>query len=350
MEKKKKLPGLTLQLNDNQVELDDKQDEELTKRMQQLCIDKENVTFKEEKANNEIQKILAINNKYNYDKQDFKPLQKLGNGASGFVEKVMHVPTKEIFAMKRIKYCEDQQVLKNLSWEVKTLFTSESEQIVRYYGAYYDYKDSEVRILQEFMDKGSLDKLLLQVGKINDVILGEITYQILQGLAYLHKNLKIIHRDIKPGNILLNSKGEVKISDLGICGKIDNTLGQRNTWVGSIGYMSPERLNGEPYNNNTDIWSLGLLLLECKLGRNPLVGDGKGGVFDMLSQINTFEFPELPENTSKLFFDFVKACMVKDPKIRPTSEQLLQHQFILKFQKKRDAVRENFSQWLQTIQ
>lgn len=84
--------------------------------------------------------------------------------------------------------------------------------------------------------------------------------------------------------------------------------------------MSPERLNGEPYNNNTDIWSLGLLLLECKLGRNPLVGDGKGGVFDMLSQINTFEFPELPENTSKLFFDFVKACMVKDPKIRPTSE------------------------------
>lgn len=100
------------------------------------------------------------------------------------------------------------------------------------------------------MEKGSLDKLLVKVGKLSDVILGEITYQILLGLAYLHKSLKIIHRDIKPGiyifftnilafriktlinifsickiaNILINNKGGVKIADLGICGKIENTL------------------------------------------------------------------------------------------------------------------------------
>lgn len=66
-------------------------------------------------------------------------------------------------------------------------------------------------------------------------------------MKYLHKDLKIIHRDIKPGNILINSQGDVKISDLGICGKIENTKDQINTWVGTLSYMSPERLNGEPY-------------------------------------------------------------------------------------------------------
>jgi len=104
----------------------------------------------------------------------------------------------------------------------------------------------------------------------------------LLGLAYLHKTLKIIHRDIKPANILINEKGQVKIADLGICGKIENTMDSRKTWVGTVGYMSPERLKGEAYTNNTDIWSLGLLLLECKLGWNPLTKGGNGSFFDVL--------------------------------------------------------------------
>lgn len=69
---------------------------------------------------------------------------------------------------------------------------------------------------------------------------------------------------------------------MGICGKIENTLDQRKTWVGTVGYMSPERLKGEPYTNNTDIWSLGLLLLECILGKNPLTSNENGAFFDVL--------------------------------------------------------------------
>lgn len=87
--------------------------------------------------------------------------------------------------------------------------------------------------------------------------------------------------------------------------------------------MSPERLKGEPYNNNTDIWSLGLLLLECKLGKNPLEQGGSGAIWDVLKKIDEFEFPDLPESTSKLFYDFIKQCMIKDPKERPTAETLL---------------------------
>lgn len=75
----------------------------------------------------------------------------------------------------------------------------------------------------------------------------------------MHKS-HIIHRDIKPHNILLNKRGEVKIADFGVSGKIDYTLESKHTWVGTAAYMSPERFKGKQYYYDTDIWSLGLLM------------------------------------------------------------------------------------------
>ncbi len=99
------------------------------------------------------------------------------------------------------------------------------------------------------MDKGSLaDILKKSVGSINETILGMITFQVydylpfddkvLKGLEYLHKTMKVIHRDIKPSNLLVNSSGEVKIADFGVSGKVESTLDCRNTWVGTLPYMS----------------------------------------------------------------------------------------------------------------
>ena len=86
--------------------------------------------------------------------------------------------------------------------------------------------------------------------------------KVLLGLNHLHKNIKIIHRDIKPSNLLVNSKGEVKIADFGVSGKITNTNDEKKTFVGTAFYMSPERLNGQSYNYNTDLWSFGLTIME----------------------------------------------------------------------------------------
>ena len=90
-----------------------------------------------------------------------------------------------------------------------------------------------------------------------------MTIQILKGLEYLHKTMKVIHRDIKPSNILINKKGQVKIADFGVSGKMEGTYDCMSTWVGTVSYMSPERLKGESYFADTDIWSLGLVLVEC---------------------------------------------------------------------------------------
>lgn len=105
---------------------------------------------------------------------------------------------------------------------------------------------------------------------MDEKILGFIALKILNGLAYLERK-KILHRDLKPQNILINKKGEIKISDFGESGQLKQTYSYKNTLVGTLIYNSPERVTGKKYYSNCDIWSLGILLLEATLGHNPLI-------------------------------------------------------------------------------
>lgn len=96
-----------------------------------------------------------------------------------------------------------------------------------------------------------------------------LTRQVLAGLAFLHDAARICHRDVKPGNLLLRSDGTLKISDFGTSSQLSNSMSRCLSWVGTVTYMSPERIRGDAYSFNTDVWSLGLLLLECAQGRYP---------------------------------------------------------------------------------
>lgn len=81
--------------------------------------------------------------------------------------------------------------------------------------------------------------------------------------------MKVTHRDIKPANILLNKNGIVKIADFGVSGQMENSADCMSSWVGTLAYMSPERLQGDSYRSDTDIWSLGIVLSECAIGKYP---------------------------------------------------------------------------------
>jgi serine/threonine protein kinase len=88
------------------------------------------------------------------------------------------------------------------------------------------------------MDMGSLEDILIKVPKVVESILMIIAHQVLKGLHYLHSQKKIIHRDIKPHNILINGRGEVKIADFGICSTSNKSNDKWLTFIGTLSYMS----------------------------------------------------------------------------------------------------------------
>lgn len=136
--------------------------------------------------------------------------------------------------------------------------------------------------------------------------------QVLKGLVYLHHERHVIHRDIKPSNLLVNHKGEVKITDFGVSAVLASSMGQRDTFVGTYNYMSPERISGSSYDYKSDIWSLGLVVLECAIGRFPYIPSEESEVwlsfYELLEAIVDQPPPSAPSDQfSPEFCSFISA-------------------------------------------
>jgi len=129
------------------------------------------------------------------------------------------------------------------------------------------------------MEGGSLADVLHAAqltgsGPLSELVIGKLAARVLASLNYLHRERHQVHRDMKPGNILLNCRGEIKISDFGLSAELDSTKEMCATFIGTHAYMSPERLGGKPYSFASDIWSLGITLVECALGQAHAFGLG----------------------------------------------------------------------------
>lgn len=165
---------------------------------------------------------------------DFEKLGELGEGNGGVVMKVRHKPTNLIMAQKMIHLEYKPEVKKQIIRELKILHDCNFPHIVGFYNAFQSL--SLISICMEYMDGGSLDKILKRVGRIREPILCKIAVAVLKGLSYLHAKIKAMHRDVKPSNILVNSNGEIKICDFGVSGQLVDSMAA--TFVGTRSYMA----------------------------------------------------------------------------------------------------------------
>ncbi|GAA5834207.1 hypothetical protein JCM3766R1_004489 [Sporobolomyces carnicolor] len=208
---------------------------------------------------------LGVEFKLDLRNEDLHVISELGCGNGGTVSKALHVPTKVVMAKKVVHIATSENTRKQILRELQIMHDCSSPFIVSFYGAYL--QDPHICMCMEFMDKGSLDNIYKKVGPIPEPILGKIAFAVVSGLTYLYEVHKIMHRDVKPSNILLNSAGQIKICDFGVSGELINSVA--DTFVGTSTYMSPERISGDPYTVKSDVWSLGITLVELAIGRFP---------------------------------------------------------------------------------
>ncbi|KAF7790414.1 hypothetical protein EIP86_001369 [Pleurotus ostreatoroseus] len=274
--------------------------------------------------------------------------EELGRGNYGTVKKVLHKPTKVYMAMKEIRLELDKAKLNAIIMELDILHRAAAPEIVDFYGAFFI--ESCVYYCMEYMDAGSLDKL--EGDGIPEDVLGRIAGSMVRGLKFLKDDLQIIHRDVKPTNVLVNRKGEVKLCDFGVSGQLEKSLAKTN--IGCQSYMAvrllfmfisitlkdieislqPERIKGESQNNlgtytvSSDVWSLGLSMIEMALGHYPYPPETYANVFAQLTAIVHGDPPELPEDSySDEARDFVASCLRRVPEIRATYADLLVSRF-----------------------
>ncbi|XP_028679077.2 dual specificity mitogen-activated protein kinase kinase 5 isoform X2 [Erpetoichthys calabaricus] len=279
------------------------------------------------KSSAELKKILA-NGQMN--EQDIRNRDILGHGNGGTVYKAHHVPSGKILAVKVIPLDITAELQKQIMSELEILYKCDSSYIIGFYGAFF--VENRISICTEFMDGGSLDVYR----RIPEHVLGRIAVAVVKGLTYLW-SLKILHRDVKPSNMLVNTRGQVKLCDFGVSTQLVNSIAK--TYVGTNAYMAPERISGEQYGIHSDMWSLGISFMELALGRFPYPQP-----LQLLQCIVDEDPPVLPAGDfSESFVHLITQCMRKSPKERPAPEDLMGHPFILLYN---DGNTEVVSMWV----
>ena len=179
----------------------------------------------------------------------------------------------------------------------------------------------------EYLPGGSIKSLINRIGPFSEQHAKIYIKQMLDGMQYLHKN-KIVHRDLKGANLLLDADGVVRVSDFGSSKQYGDKIesGFLKTIRGSIAWTAPEVVKQIGHGRKADIWSIGCTVYEMLTGSPPWV---ELDYIQMLVKLaKTSEVPQLPEDLSSEAKEFLSLCLQRDPTSRPTVSQLLATNFI----------------------
>jgi len=308
------------------------------------------LTKKEEKSNKEVRmsamsdaqvmerlrSVVSLSNPLeSYNKQ-----KKIGQGASGSVyvarirENAPSPIAKDLIktygprAQVAIKQMDlrSQPRKELIVNEIIVMKESRHDNIVNFLDAFLQEETFELWVVMEFMEGGALTDVIDNNNNISEEQIARICLETCKGLIHLHTQ-NIIHRDIKSDNVLLSSRGAVKITDFGFCAKLTEQRSKRATMVGTPYWMAPEVVKQKEYGSKVDIWSLGIMAIEMIESEPPYLNEEP---LKALYLIATNGTPRLkkPEKLSKELKAFLSVCLCVDVKSRATAEELGRHEFL----------------------
>ncbi|RWR80803.1 serine/threonine-protein kinase BLUS1-like protein isoform X2 [Cinnamomum micranthum f. kanehirae] len=268
---------------------------------------------------------------YSASAADYKLLEEVGYGASATVYRAIYLPTNEIIAVKCLDLDRCSSNLDDIQREAQTMSLIDHPNVIRAFCSFV--VERCLWVVMPFMAEGSclhLMKIAYPDG-FEESVIGSILKETLKALEYLHRHGHI-HRDVKAGNILLDSGGVVKLGDFGVSACMfdrGDRQRSRTTFVGTPCWMAPEVLQpGSGYDFKADIWSFGITALELAHGHAPF---SKYPPMKVLLMTIQNAPPGLDydrdKRFSKSFKEMVAMCLVKDQTKRPTAEKLLKHSF-----------------------
>ncbi|XP_038715738.1 serine/threonine-protein kinase BLUS1 isoform X2 [Tripterygium wilfordii] len=272
-----------------------------------------------------------LEKKYPVCAEEYKLYEEVGEGVSAIVYRALCIPLNEIVAIKALDLEKCNNDLDGIRREVQTMNLTDHPNLLRAYCSFTT--GHNLWVVMPYMAGGSclhIMKSSYQEG-FEEPVIATLLRETLKALVYLHAQGHI-HRDVKAGNILLDTNGAVKLADFGVSACMFDTgerQRSRNTFVGTPCWMAPEvmqQLHG--YDFKADIWSFGITALELAHGHAPFSKYPPMKVLLMTLQNAPPGLDyERDKRFSKSFKELVATCLVKDPKKRPTAEKLLKHHF-----------------------
>lgn len=255
----------------------------------------------------------------------FSRIEQIGEGSSGAVFRARDEHGRFV-ALKRVKPANrrDWQLY---MFEVHVMQDQRAaHNLVDCFDAFRE--GQYLWIVMEFMSAGTLADLIGTGGSPPEAVIAYVCRETLRGLAALHE-LKRVHRDIKSDNTLLDLDGRVKVADFGFCAELTKGSGKRNTVVGTPFWMAPEVIRGSDYDTKVDVWSTGILALECAEGHPPHLDCQPIRAMFLIATQGAPALTE-PGKWSPEMKDFIASCCSVNPLARPDASRALEHPFMEK--------------------
>ena len=261
--------------------------------------------------------------------ENFEIITKLGEGAYSIVYKVKRKVDNQIYALKKVKLSSLTEKEKTNSLnEVRILASVKSKYVISYKEAFFDEKDKTLGIVMEFADNGDLYQKIVENKQkktyFEETEIWKIFIQMVKGLKSLH-DLRILHRDLKSANIFLFKNGSAKLGDLNVSKVAKRGLGYTQT--GTPYYASPEVWKDLPYDNKSDIWSLGCVLYEMITLHPPFRAKN---MKELYKKVLSGEVSKLPSRFSNDLYEIVLLLIQVNSNNRPTCNDILNHELVKK--------------------